>query len=186
MTRTRTTIVAQYPPGPLLLFLLILLLGDYFCIDLRFIHYLVFSGGITANSPWFWVIFGGLIVLTLHCVKQIFFPTVLLKADLSGLELRHRALRPKIRVGWQDVQQISSGQVAFSMQKGRSMTPAVRLLLKTKENLGGVISNMTQADGGNVSFAALLFEDDVDETVHALKEMRANALGQRPSDSEAS
>ncbi len=179
MTRARISIVAKYPPGPLLIFLLILLVGDYLCVDLRFLHYLEFSSGITSHSPWFWAIFGGLIVLTLQCVKQIFFPSVLLKANVSGLELGHRALRPRVRVAWHDVHQISHGQMEFSSQNGRGVMPAIRLVVKTRQNLGGVISNMTQADGDTVSFAASLFEEGMDETVDALKEMRAQALGER-------
>src|SRR5205085_12641005 len=135
MIRERTRIEARYPAGPLLLFLLILLCADYLCVDLRYIHYIQFSQGITANSRWFWAIFGGLILLTLHCVKQIFFPRILFRADLSGVELNHRVWRPKIRLRWEDVHQITRGEVSLSTENGRSLTPAVRLLVKTNQNL---------------------------------------------------
>jgi hypothetical protein len=177
MTHARSTIVARYPLGGLLIFLLILLVADYLCVDLRFIHYIVFASSVSANSPWFWPIFGAFIALTLFCAKQILFTPVLLKADLSGLELGHRALRRKIRVDWENVLQINRGQVEFPSDKGRGVMPAIRFVVSTKENLGGVISNMTQADGNVVCFAASLFEDDVDATIDPLHEIRASALG---------
>lgn len=172
----RDRIIARYPVGGLLLMLLIALVADYLCLDLKFFHYIVFASGVSAHSPWFWLIFGAFVLLTLYCTKQVLHPTRLLVASLSGLEFGHRTFRPPLRIAWEDIREISRGQVEFPSQEGRGVLPAVRFVLNTTQSLGGVTSNMAQVEGNAVSLAACLFDDEVEQTLENLRALRARAL----------
>ena len=169
-------IIARHPILGLLVMLFVGLVACYLCFDLKYLHYLVFSRGVTAQSTWFWPIFGGFILLTLYCLKEIFLPKKLLLADASGLVFGHRALRRKVRVAWKDVQDMRITQITTSTGSGRGSMEAIRFVVRTSENLGGVVSNMSQGQGNIVSLAACLFEDDVGETLDNLCAMQTMAL----------
>jgi hypothetical protein len=173
----RHRIIARHPGAGIFVMLVVALFADYLCADLRFFHNLAFSSGISAESRWFWPIFGAFIALTLYCVKQLVMPTTLLKADLSGLELGHRVARRPLHVDWANVREITRGLVEFPSQHSRGAMPAIRFVINTPENLGGVISNRTQANDNSVCFAACLFELEIDEVIAVLHQMQADALG---------
>ena len=172
----KNRIIARYPILGLLVMLLMGLFASYLCLDLKYLHYLAVSRGVTAQSAWFWPIFGGFILLTLYCLKEVFLPKKLLLADASGLAFGHRALRGKVRVAWKDVQDMRITQITTSTGNGRGSMEAIRFVVKTSENLGGMVSNMSQAQGNIVSLAACLFEDNVDEALDNLRAMQTRAL----------
>ena len=178
----KNRIIARYLILGLLVMLLMGLFACYLCFDLKYLHYLAFSSGVTAQSAWFWPIFGGFILLTLYCLKEIFLPKKLLLADATGLVFGHRALRRQVRVAWQDVQDMRLTQITTSSGKGRGSMEAIRFVVSTSENLGGLVSNMSQGEGNIVSLAACLFEDDVGETLDNLRAMQTMAL-QHPASS---
>jgi hypothetical protein len=173
----RDRIEARYPRTSLFVVLLIGLFADYLCLDLLFFHHVQFAPGITAHSPWFWPIFGIFIALTLFGAKQLLFPKALLKADLFGLELGHRPFHGPMRIPWEDVHEIGTGEVEIPAKRGRRVMPAIRLVIKTSEGLGSVVSSMTQVDGNSICFAANLFDRDLQEAIAVLREIRTNALG---------
>lgn len=179
----KNRIIARYPIMGLLVMLLISLFACYLCFDLKYLHYLAFSRGVTAQSHWFWAIFGGFILLTLYCLKEIFLPKKLLLADATGLVFGHRALRRKVRVAWQDIQDMRINQITTSTGNGRGSMEAIRFVVRTSENLGGLVSGMSQGDGNIVSLAACLFEDDAGETLDNLRAMQTMALQHSASSS---
>jgi hypothetical protein len=173
----RNQVVARYPRGGLFVMLLIALFADYLCFDLRYVHAIRFSSGINAQSPWFWPIFGCFLGLTLHCLKQVVIPSVLMRAGIFGLELRHRVLKPAIRLHWEDVHEIAQVQKEVATQKGTRLVVGVRFGVKTPEQLNGVISGSVDVDGDTIFFDASLFDRDLNEIVATLREIRASALG---------
>jgi hypothetical protein len=177
MTRTSHRIVARYPLWGFILMTAISLVAIYLCADLRLFHHIEFSNGVNADSPWFWVILGGAVVLLVHSLRQMVLRPPLLQADLTGLRLAHRVGRPRLFLSWDEVMDIGRGEVRGSSENGPTTTPAIRFVVKTRDNLGGVISGMTQAEGDSVCFCASLFEADLDKTIISLREIQAAALG---------
>src|SRR5262245_29705321 len=128
---TNQTVIGRYPAFGIFIMLLIALFADYLCLDLRYFRRLAFSSGISANSPWYWPVFAAFLVLTLYCFRQLAFPKVLLRADVSGIRFAHRALRPALRVAWPEVKGITRGQLEMREGGQLQITPGIRFYVRT-------------------------------------------------------
>jgi hypothetical protein len=176
----RHRIVARHPRWAAVVVLMISLFANYLCFDLRYVHAIEFANGITAESPWFWPVFGAFIALMLHSVKQLAFPSVLMVANVFGLELRHRVLKPAVRVPWENVHEVSRVQKLVATKGKQAVTQdGIRFEVSAAQDLKGVTSASVQVEPGGIFFNGYLFDRELDDIVANLRELRHNAVGQR-------
>ena len=156
------------------------LFANYLCFDLRYVHAIQFATGISADSSWFWPIFSAFIVLMLYGVKQLVFPSVLMVANVTGLELRHRVLKPTIRVAWESVREISRVQKLVTTKGTQSVTQdGIRFEVGVALELNGVTSASVHVEPDSIFFNGYLFQRNLDDVAASLRELQHNAVGSR-------